>query len=133
MSRERVRRLLDQRRSGFSLPQAFYVDEEIFRADLEAVFETDWLFACNVCEIKRPGDYLTLEIGANSVVVLRDREGEVRAFHNTCRHRGSRICNAESGHVNRLVCPYHQWVYELDGRLRHARQMPKDFACQGTG
>jgi Rieske 2Fe-2S family protein len=133
MSRERVRRLLDQRRSGFSLPQAFYVDEEIFRADLEAVFETDWLFACNVCEIKRPGDYLTLEIGANSVVVLRDREGEVRAFHNTCRHRGSRICNAERGHVNRLVCPYHQWVYELDGRLRHARQMPKDFDVSGYG
>ena len=88
MLRERVRTLLDQRRQGFSLPQAFYVDDEIFKADLEAVFATDWLFACNVCEIKRPGDYLTLEIGANSVVVLRDRDGEVRAFHNTCRHRG---------------------------------------------
>jgi glycine betaine catabolism A len=133
MLRERVRTLLDQRRQGFSLPQAFYVDDEIFKADLEAVFATDWLFACNVCEIKRPGDYLTLEIGANSVVVLRDRDGEVRAFHNTCRHRGSRICNAETGHANRLVCPYHQWVYELDGRLINARQMPKDFDTSGYG
>lgn len=133
MLRERVRTLLDQRRQGFSLPQAFYVDDEIFKADLAAVFATDWLFACNVCEIKRPGDYLTLEIGANSVVVLRDRDGEVRAFHNTCRHRGSRICNAETGHANRLVCPYHQWVYELDGRLINARQMPKDFDTSGYG
>jgi len=133
MLRERLRTLLDQRRQGFSLPQAFYVDEEIFKADLEAVFATDWLFACNVCEIKRPGDYLTLEIGTNSVVILRDRDGEIRAFHNTCRHRGSRICNAEKGHVNRLVCPYHQWVYELDGRLINARQMPKDFDTSGYG
>ena len=88
MLRDRLRTLLDERRQGFSLPQALYVDDEIFQADLEAVFATDWLFACNVCEIKRPGDYLTLEIGANSVVILRDRDGEVRAFHNTCRHRG---------------------------------------------
>jgi Rieske 2Fe-2S family protein len=133
MLRERVRTLLDQRRAGFSLPQAFYVDDEIFKADLAAVFETDWLFACNVCEIKRPVDYITLEIGVNSEVVLPDRDGEVRAFHNTCRHRGSRICNAEKGHANRLVCPYHQWVYELDGRLINARQMPKDFDTSAYG
>jgi Rieske 2Fe-2S family protein len=133
MFRERVRTLLDQRRQGFSLPQALYVDDEIFKADLEAVFATDWLFACNVCEIKRPGDYLTLEIGTSSILILRDRDGDVRAFHNTCRHRGSRICNAEKGHANRLVCPYHQWVYELDGRLINARQMPKDFDTSGYG
>ena len=75
MLRERVRNLLAERRNGFSLPRDFYVDEQIFKADLEAVFETDWLFACNVCEIKRPGDYLTFEIGTQSIVVLRDRDG----------------------------------------------------------
>ena len=65
MLRDQVRTLLGERQKGFSLPQAFYVDEEIFKADIEAVFETDWLFACNVCEIKRPGDYLTTrEIGS---------------------------------------------------------------------
>ena len=116
MLRDRVLTLLGQRRSGYSLPRDFYVDDELYKADLEAVFETDWLFACNACEIKRPGDYLTLEVGGNPIVILRDRDGEVRAFHNTCRHRGSRICSAEKGRANRLVCPYHQWVYELDGR-----------------
>ena len=89
---DRVQALLHQRRQGFSLPQAFYVDEEMFQADLQAVFAADWLFACNTCEIKNPGDYITLAIGQDSLVVLRDRDGEVRAFHNVCRHRGSRIC-----------------------------------------
>jgi glycine betaine catabolism A len=130
---DRVQALLDRRRPGFSLPRAFYVDEEIFQADLQAVFASDWFFACNACEIRRPGDYVTLEIGRDSLIVLRDRDGEVRAFHNTCRHRGSRICSGSRGHASRLVCPYHQWVYELDGRLRNARQMPQDFDKTGYG
>lgn len=123
----RIPSLLAERRSGFSLPQDFYVDPDLFDADLAAVFETEWLFACNACEIGKPGDYLTLEIGRNSVVVLRDRDGTVRAFHNTCRHRGSRICTKEKGRASVLVCPYHQWTYALDGSLRNARQMPADF------
>jgi glycine betaine catabolism A len=130
---DRVQALLHQRRQGCSLPQAFYVDEEMFQADLQAVFAADWLFACNTSEIKNPGDYMTLAIGQDSLVVLRDRDGEVRAFHNVCRHRGSRICLDERGHATRLVCPYHQWIYELDGRLRNARQMPADFDTSGYG
>jgi len=130
---ERVQSLLAQRREGFSLPQAFYVDDAFHDADIAAVFETEWLFACNVCEIGQPGDFLTLTVGRNPVVVLRDRDGRVRAFHNSCRHRGARICLAEKGRVNRLTCSYHQWVYELDGRLLHARQFPADFDPTGYG
>ncbi len=119
--------LLKQRRPGFSLAQDFYVSEEIFRAEIDAVFATDWVFACSAGEIRQPGDYITLEIGTTSLIVLRDNEGGIRALHNTCRHRGARICTDERGAVRRLVCPYHQWTYELDGRLRRARQMPPDF------
>ncbi|WID96636.1 aromatic ring-hydroxylating dioxygenase subunit alpha [Bosea vestrisii] len=127
IDRDHIARLLAQRREGFSLPQGFYLDEAMHEADVRAVFETEWLFACNACEIKKPGDYLTLEVGSNPVVILRDRDGQVRAFHNSCRHRGSRICGKEKGRATRLVCPYHQWVYELDGSLLNARQMPADF------
>lgn len=127
MLKERIAGLLDQRLSGHSLPRDFYVDEQIFQADVEAVFETDWLFACSTVEIPRPGDYLTLRVGHNPIVVLRNRDGEVAAFHNTCRHRGSQLCLKEKGRANRLVCPYHQWVYELDGSLINARQMPEGF------
>lgn len=131
MPKDRIASLLDQRRSGHSLPRDFYVDEDIHRADLRAVFETDWIFACSAVEIPRPGDYLTLRIGDNPIVILRDRDGQVVAFHNTCRHRGSQICLKEKGRANRLVCPYHQWVYDLDGSLIHARQMPDDFDTTG--
>jgi Rieske 2Fe-2S family protein len=130
---DRFTALLRQRRPGYSLPQPFYIDPDIYEVDLKAVFETEWLFACNGCEIRNPGDYLTLEIGANSLIVLRDRDGAVRAFHNTCRHRGSRICTKEKGRASVLVCPYHQWSYGLDGALRGARQMPKDFDRSGFG
>ncbi|MGI8527665.1 MAG: aromatic ring-hydroxylating oxygenase subunit alpha [Pseudolabrys sp.] len=133
MSGDRLRALLDDYRPGYSLPQAFYASDDIFDADLASVFAREWLFVGNTCEIKTPGDYLTFEIGAASVIVLRGSEGEVRAFHNTCRHRGSRICLKEAGHAKRLVCPYHQWVYELDGRLRNARQMPADFDKSAFG
>jgi len=133
MSHHRLQSLLDERRPGFSLPQAFYLDGDVFAAEMEAVFGTEWLFACNECEIRRPGDWVTLAIGKDPLIVLRDRDGGVRAFHNTCRHRGSRLCVVEKGHASRLVCPYHQWVYELDGRLRNARQMPKGFDTVGYG
>jgi Rieske 2Fe-2S family protein len=127
MSLSLLQSALAERRPGHSLPQAFYVNEDIFRMELEAVFASDWLFACNTCEIKAPGDFLTLEIGDDSVIIVRGKDGEVGAFHNTCRHRGSRICLEEKGHAQRLVCPYHQWTYTLDGRLFRARQMPADF------
>jgi glycine betaine catabolism A len=133
MSYHRLQSLLDERRRGFSLPQAFYLDADVFAAEMKAVFGTEWLFACNACEIRNAGDYVTFAIGRDSLIVLRDRDGEVRAFHNTCRHRGSRLCLVEKGHASRLVCPYHQWVYELDGRLRNARQMPKDFDTADYG
>lgn len=128
-----VQRLLAAYRPGFSLPGPFYTSAGMLQADLDAVFAADWVFACNVAEIPRPGDYLTLAIGATSVIVLRGHDGRVQAWHNTCRHRGSRLCLQETGHVHRLVCPYHQWVYELDGALLHARQMPAGFDTSGYG
>lgn len=133
IDRDRIRSLLAERREGFSLPQGFYIDPAMHEADLAAVFGTEWLFVCNSCEIPKPGDFLTLEVGVNPIVIVRDRDGQVRAFHNSCRHRGSRICGKEKGRANRLVCPYHQWVYELDGSLINARQMPADFDRSAYG
>jgi Rieske 2Fe-2S family protein len=128
-----VRSLLAERRAGYSLAQPFYASEAFHDLDIDAVFSREWLFACNACEIRAPGDYVTMEIGPTSVVILRDKQGEVKAFFNTCRHRGSRICTEARGHANRLVCPYHQWVYDLDGTLLHARQMPAGFDCDDHG
>ena len=109
--------LIAGRRPNSPLPGAFYADAEIFAVDLERIFRRRWLFAGPACSIPNPGDWFTWTLGNDSIVVLRDERGAIQAFHNVCRHRGSRLCTSETGHSGRLVCPYHAWTYGLDGRL----------------
>jgi Rieske 2Fe-2S family protein len=109
------------------LARDFYLDGEIFEEDLHRVFRTSWLFAGHSCEISRSGDYFTFEVGDESLVILRDKADDVRAFFNVCRHRGSKLATSPCGHAKALVCPYHQWVYALDGSLVNARLMGDDF------
>jgi len=87
---------------------------------MEEIFEKEWIFAGMTCEIPTKGSYITVEVGNNSVILTRDNTGTVQGFHNVCRHRGSRLCSKAQGKVAKLVCPYHQWTYELDGRLLYA-------------
>jgi len=134
---------LQARRSGMSLDRKFYTDPDFYRLDLETIFTRDWMFAGHDCEIPGPGDYLTMQIGDYPIIVLRGRDGAINALHNTCRHRGSRVCAAKKGTAKRLVCPYHQWTYDLDGSLIRARQMDsgldktklglKPVHCQSVG
>lgn len=123
----RVSALLDERRPGHTLPQAFYTDPDIFKFDQEAILRRSWLLAGFEAELPRTGSYLALDAGGGPIIILRDRAGEIRAFHNSCRHRGSQICATGTGKANRLVCPYHQWTYDLDGRLAHAGRMQASF------
>jgi Rieske 2Fe-2S family protein len=129
----RLQELIAAHRPGWSLPRDFYSAEEVYRADLERIWRSSWLFAGHSCEIAKPGDYFTLDVDANSIVVLRGEDGLARALHNVCRHRGSLICTEACGHLTRLVCPYHQWSYGLDGRLLAARGMPADFDKEQFG
>jgi len=119
--------LLTGRDPNFSLEQKFYTDPDFYKLDLENIFYRDWLFVGHDCELPKTGSYMTVQVGAYPVVIVRDSQGTIRAFHNSCRHRGSRICAAEKGTAAKLVCPYHQWTYELDGRLLFARQVGPDF------
>jgi Rieske 2Fe-2S family protein len=119
----RLESLLSSCRPGWSLPREFYSEEELYRADVECVWRTGWLFAGHSCEIPKAGDYFTLSVGEDSVVVIRAEDGSAHALHNVCRHRGSVICDQQAGHVSRFVCPYHQWTYGLDGKLMACRGM----------
>ncbi len=119
-AREQMTDLLKRRQPNYSLPQPLYNDPTMFRIDMEEVFQKEWLFVGMTSEIPKKGDYFTLEIGQNPVLVVRDADGAVNAFHNTCRHRGSRICQQPRGKVANLVCPYHQWTYDLKGNLLFA-------------
>jgi Rieske 2Fe-2S family protein len=125
--------MLKGRRQGFSLEQPFYIDPDFHKLDMELIWYRDWLFAGHDCEIAKPGAYFTLQVGDYPVVVVRGRDGQIRAFHNACRHRGSRVCTTQKGTSARLVCPYHQWTYDLDGSLVFARQMGEDFRKEDYG
>jgi Rieske 2Fe-2S family protein len=85
---------------------------------MRAIWHRHWLFALHSAELPEPGSFATLDIGHEPVLILRDRDRQVRAFANVCRHRGSRVCTASQGRAARLVCPYHAWTYDLDGTLR---------------
>ncbi|MCX2723027.1 aromatic ring-hydroxylating oxygenase subunit alpha [Roseibium salinum] len=119
--------LLMGRRAGYSLPQAFYTDADVFQADMKNLWQKEWIFAVPSAEIPKSGNYITLQVGAYPVIIVRGSDGEIRAFHNSCRHRGSRICSSAKGSAPKLVCPYHQWTYELDGKLLWAREMGPEF------
>ncbi|MDR7028855.1 aromatic ring-hydroxylating oxygenase subunit alpha [Rhizobium rosettiformans] len=122
-----VLRQLKNRREGFSLDQPFYIDQDYFKLDMEMIWYRDWLFIGHDCEIPRAGNYFTAQIGDYPVVVVRGKDQVIRAFHNTCRHRGHRVCTQDKGASAKLVCPYHQWTYDLDGSLVFARQMGENF------
>jgi Rieske 2Fe-2S family protein len=132
-SEQQVFSALKGRRPAYTLAREFYVDPDIYQLDLQNIFYAQWLFAGHDCEMPRPGDYITLQVGDYPVLVVRGRDGALRAFHNTCRHRGSRICSASKGSSVRLVCPYHNWSYDLDGRLLFARDMAKPFDPKALG
>ena len=129
----KVKALLDQRKPGHTLPQAFYRDPAFYEFDLEAIFGRAWLFAGLDLDIPKPGGYVTLRIGRTSVVLVRSADGQIRGFFNTCRHRGAEICTQASGKASRLSCPYHQWTYGLDGKLLVAAGMPEGFDRSGHG
>ncbi len=123
----RVLRSLRERARGTGLTRGFYTDAEIYALDLEHIFYTDWLFVAHGAELPQEGSYLTLQIGAYPILLTRAADGVIRAFVNTCRHRGARVCPDAAGTASKLVCPYHQWTYHLDGRLFAARQMGSGF------
>lgn len=122
-----IRNLVVRRIPGRALEAPFYVSDEIFELDVAAVFAAHWIFVATEPEIPEPGDFVTVEIGSYSIIVIRDDDGGVRALHNVCRHRGARVLTEPSGSVGNLVCGYHQWTYAPDGTLLHAGQQAPGF------
>ena len=118
---------LGARRKDYALSHALYCDEGVYNADLAQIFYREWLFAAPAVTLPKAGAFLTLQVGAYPVVLTRGNDGMIRAFHNVCRHRGQRLCAKETGSGPKLVCPYHQWTYDLDGKLQYARDMQERF------
>jgi len=101
-----------------TLPGNYYTSPEIFQAELEHIFFERWLVVGRAEQVPQAGDYFLVSIGLESIIVVRDRQGQVNAFYNVCRHRGTRICTQETGRFPASIqCPYHAWTYGLDGKL----------------
>jgi Rieske 2Fe-2S family protein len=118
-----------------SLLQPFYASPDIYAFDIDHVLKRHWHCVGHESSIANPGDYFLFEIDTESVIIVRGQDKAVRALMNVCRHRGSRICKEPSGNLKSglLVCPYHAWIYKLDGSLRKARMMPANFDGAGLG
>ncbi|MGH8178547.1 MAG: aromatic ring-hydroxylating oxygenase subunit alpha [Steroidobacter sp.] len=100
------------------LPGWIYSDPEFFALEKRHIFRTSWQLVCHVSDVPNPGDYHSFDFFDESIFVLRGEDGQIRAFHNVCRHRASRLLDAAKGHCGRrITCPYHAWTYALDGRL----------------
>ena len=122
-----VDELIETRRPGYALDQAFYSDPEVYALELERVVYRNWILAGHTSELPETGDFKVLDIAGESAIIVRGDDGELRAFANVCRHRGSLICLEKRGNTDRFSCPYHGWIYSLDGQLTAARAMPDDF------
>ncbi|HXY30854.1 MAG TPA: aromatic ring-hydroxylating dioxygenase subunit alpha [Gemmatimonadaceae bacterium] len=126
-----LRQALDTRQPGFSLPALLYRDPDAFDVDVEVFFHRHWVCVGPTAQAAEPGDVVKVDLGRASILIARGQDGVLRAFHNVCRHRGSHIQDCDKARVRRLVCPYHQWSYELTGELAVANYMGDGFEKAG--
>ena len=126
---EHMTKAHDMGLSNGRVPVEYYTSPEYFRREQEMIFRRAWLMVGRVEEVAEPGDFVVREmptLGA-SVIISRGKDGTVRAFHNTCSHRGVALVCQERGNALTFRCPYHAWVYRADGSLS-AIPSEKDFA-----
>ena len=122
-----VEKLIANQKPGYSLDQRFYTDPAIYERELERVIYRNWIFAGHESQLPEPGDFRVLNVAGESAIIVRGKDGTLNGFANVCRHRGSLVCLEEHGHTDKFACPYHGWMYDIDGNLFAARDMPDDF------
>ena len=106
-----------------TLPQKHFVSAEVFDEEQEKILAKHWVLVGHQTELGKTGDYFLRDVAGESLIIARDKSGEIRAFYNVCRHRGTRLCEEARGHAAAIQCPYHAWTYGLDGRLIGAPHM----------
>lgn len=109
-----------------SLPASWYFEQPHFQREMGEIWRKNWIYLCRADNLSRPGDFRTFTIAGQELLVVRGEDNGIHGFHNTCRHRGSTLCTAGTGRFDRrIICPYHQWTYGLDGRLLATGRMRK--------
>lgn len=122
------RLVVDQPEEGlFKVHRDVFTSPEIFDLEMRHIFEAGWVFVAYEGQVSQPGDYVAAWLGRQPILVTRDAGGELRAFLNSCRHKGARLTTHECGSAKMFVCPYHSWTYGLDGRLRRVKDRSTGF------
>lgn len=119
--------LIASQKSGHSLDQRFYTDPAIYDLEIEKIVNRNWILAGHASQLPEPGDFKVLNVAQESAIIVRGKDGKLKGFANVCRHRGSLVCLEEQGHADKFMCPYHGWMYDIDGNLTAARNMKDDF------
>ena len=119
--------LINSQKPGWSLDQRFYTDPEIYKLELNCLINQNWIFAAHESQIPEAGDFRVINVANESAIIVRTKDGSLKAFANVCRHRGSLVCLEDKGNTHKFSCPYHGWVYNLEGDLIAARNMPSSF------
>jgi len=110
--------------------KSVYTDQEIFDLEMERIFGKIWLYVAHESQLRNPGDFVRTRMGTQDYVVTRDEQGQINVLQNRCTHRGATLCNSDRGHSSRLVCGYHQWMFDMSGKLRglpHRESYPASF------
>jgi choline monooxygenase len=103
---------------AYTIPAAWYTDPRIANLELQSVFSRNWQAVGRLAQLEKPGDYITATVANEPIVVVRGRDGKLRAFYNVCRHHAMTVMNEPCGHAEHMRCPYHGWTYNLEGELR---------------
>jgi len=119
--------LIASQKPGHALEQRFYTDPDIYDLEIERIVSRSWIMAGHVSELPNTGDFKVVAIAHESIILVRGSDGEINAFANVCRHRGSLVCLEASGNTKKFSCPYHGWMYGIDGNLMAARSMADGF------
>lgn len=128
-----IRELIACQKPGWSLEQRFYTDPEIYELELEQIVTRSWVLAGHMTQLPEAGDFRVLNVANESAIIVRSQDGAIKAFANICRHRGSIVCLEERGNQRKFTCPYHGWMYDTDGKLIAARDMPENFSKEDHG
>jgi phenylpropionate dioxygenase-like ring-hydroxylating dioxygenase large terminal subunit len=122
-----IEELIASQKPGYALEQRFYTDPDIYALEIDKIVAPNWIFAGHQSQLPESGDYKVLNVANESAIIVRGSDGEIKGFANVCRHRGSLVCLEAEGHARKFTCPYHGWMYDIDGNLTAARNMPDGF------
>ena len=124
-----IARAVAAHRPGHALSRPFYCDPALFESEVQRLLKRHWHCVGHRSQAAEPGDFFTVDLLQESLIIVCGQDRQLRALLNVCRHRGSRVCTERSGHARAgaFVCPYHAWSYYIDGTLRAARHMSPDF------